>query len=233
MSSTYIIKQGDYLALLAQRNGFADYHTIWDAPENSALKALRVNPNILYPGDSLFIPDREIREEERPTEQRHKFQKDEQDLKLRIVLTDLKDKPLAGLECSLTIDGNPKDFTTGADGKLSEDISPKATGGKLVDKGKPGPGYRLQREFPVKIGNLDPPEKLSGQIARLNNLGYRAFDLPDHPLSPAEEEAIGKDPQFLSAVEEFQCDESPNPPQGVDGICGAATQAKLQKVHGC
>ncbi len=233
MSSTYVIKQGDYLSMLAQRFGFADYATIWDAPENAALKAKRPTPNILYPGDELFIPDRETKEESRPTEARHKFQTDMPDLKLRIVLTDLKDKPLSALECDLTIDGDLKNFTTGADGKLEEEISSKAAGGKLLDKGKPGPGYRLQREYPVKIGCLDPWDTLSGQIARLNNLGYRAFELPERSLTADEEDRIRQDPQFLSAVEEFQCDHSPNPPQGVDGICGATTKAKLKEVHGC
>ena len=233
MGSNYVIKQGDYLSLLAQRNGFADYHTIWDAPENAALKSQRVNPNILYPGDKLYIPDRETKEESRSTEKRHKFQTDAQDLKLCVVLTDMKDKPLSGLECDLTIDGDLQSFTTAADGKISEGISLKAAGGKLLDKGRPGSDYRLLREYAVKIGHLDPIDTLSGQVARLNNLGYQAFDLPDHPLTPAEEDTIRQDPRFLSAVEEFQCDHSPNPPQGVDGICGPGTQVKLKEAHGC
>jgi hypothetical protein len=72
--------------------------------------------------------------------------------------------------------------------------------------------------IPFKIGDLDPVLETSGQVARLNNLGYFAGDLsnPD----PAT---------FQSAVEEFQCDKSLT----VDGICGPATQAKLSQVHGC
>jgi len=215
--------------MLAHRYGFADYRTIWDAPQNAALKEKRKNPNILFPGDELFIPDREIKEESRPTEKRHKFQREGQELKLRIVLTDLKNKPLQGLECVLAIEGDPKEITTGGDGELGEDISEQATGGKLLDKGKPGPAFRLQREFPVKIGDLEPVDKLSGQIARLNNLGYCAFELLNRPFTDAEEESVRKEPQFLSAVEEFQCDFNLK----VDGVCGPRTQAKLTDEHGC
>jgi hypothetical protein len=52
----YVIKQGDFLAKLAYRFGF-DAATVWMGDENSDLRALRCNPNILLPGDVLYIPD--------------------------------------------------------------------------------------------------------------------------------------------------------------------------------
>ena len=69
----------------------------------------------------------------------------------------------------------------------------------------------------IKIGDLDPVTEISGQIARLNNLGYFAEDIksPDHVT-------------VESAVEEFQCDNN----LAVDGVCGPNTQAQLKKVHG-
>lgn len=238
MGKYHLVQQGEYLAMLAHQYGFVNYRTIWDASENAALKNERKNPNILYPGDELFIPDHEIREDSRPTEKRHTWQKDSQDLKLRIVLTDLKNKPMQGLECVLTVDGDSKEIITGGDGKLPKDIPDNAAGGKLLDKGKPGKELRLQRNFPLKIGHLDPVDKLSGQIARLNNLGYRAFELPDRPFTEEEEKKVGRDPQFLSAVEEFQCDFMGQNnlaviKQVVDGKCGTNTQAMLKSAHGC
>ena len=57
----------------------------------------------------------------------------------------------------------------------------------------------------------------SGQVGRLENLGYHAGS------GTPEEERL-----FRRAVEEFQCDHK----LAVDGVCGPQTQAKLEEVHG-
>nr|WP_246312511.1 peptidoglycan-binding domain-containing protein [Aquabacterium terrae] len=74
-------------------------------------------------------------------------------------------------------------------------------------------------QIAIGIGDLDPVEEKSGQLARLLNLGYyrRALD-------PVDED------EWKSAVEEFQCDHELTP---VTGECDGATQAKLLEVHGC
>jgi peptidoglycan hydrolase-like protein with peptidoglycan-binding domain len=70
-------------------------------------------------------------------------------------------------------------------------------------------------------------DEVSGQIGRLNNLGYDAGEL-DSPVASPEQERHRSE-HFRSAVEEFQCDHG----LLVDGICGARTQAKLEEIHGC
>ena len=70
----YTVKQGEYLSKIAKSFGFADYKAIWDHPENAEFKKKRKNPNILYPGDNLFIPAKEGKEISGVTEQRHRFQ---------------------------------------------------------------------------------------------------------------------------------------------------------------
>jgi hypothetical protein len=52
----YVIRQGDYLAKLASKFGF-DADAVWTDDKNTALKELRKDPNILFPGDVLYIPD--------------------------------------------------------------------------------------------------------------------------------------------------------------------------------
>ena len=77
-----------------------------------------------------------------------------------------------------------------------------------------------------------PAAAPSGQMARLNNLGYFAGKLTTGDLMDQKKDI--PDPEsakFKSAVEEFQCDHMP--PGSVDGKCGPQTQAKLEKVHGC
>jgi len=229
MSTNYIVQQGDYLSKIARAFGFADYKTIWDAPENQKLKDLRKNPNILYPGDELVIPDKQTREESRPTDKKHKFEVQEDKLMLQIVLLGLDNKPMSDHDCTLIVETDNQDLTTKSDGALEEEIPPTVANGKLRDKGKPGSGPPTEREIPLKIGYLHPKDTVSGQVARLNNLGYNAGELPDHPLTNTEADTLGKSSQFLSAVEEFQCDFGLQ----VDGICGKNTQTKLVEIHGC
>ncbi len=201
MSTNYIVKQGDHLARIARTYGFADSNTIWNAPENQSLKQERKNPHVLYPGDNLFIPDKETKDESRPTDKRHTFQTDREKLLLRIKLTDLKNQPLKSHDCTLSFDTDTKDLTTKADGTIEREIAdPKSTAqGQLLDKGGPEtpPAIRTQRQFPLKIGDLDPVDKISGQIARLNNLGYNAGDPTSPPAAPAS--ASAHDPSLSGA----------------------------------
>jgi peptidoglycan hydrolase-like protein with peptidoglycan-binding domain len=71
--------------------------------------------------------------------------------------------------------------------------------------------------MPLLIGHLDPVDAVSGQAARLNNLGYNA--------GSGEGEDVTR---FEIAVQEFQVDHGLN----IDGICGTETQAKLQELYG-
>src|SRR5258708_33469109 len=57
MSLTYTVVQGDCISSIAAQNGFGRWQTVWDRPENAALKKTRKNPNALSPGDQVFVPD--------------------------------------------------------------------------------------------------------------------------------------------------------------------------------
>jgi hypothetical protein len=209
MPQDHTVKQGEYLRKIAQAAGFPDYNAIWSSAENSELKQKRQNPNILLPGDKLVIPDKQEKQESGGTDQRHRFRLKGKPLKLRIVLRDTDDNPVANKECTLIIEGVANTLTTDGDGKLEQVIPPSASNGSLrID----------EDEISLLIGHLDPIDELSGQQGRLNNLGYDAGSADD-----------AQDTQFLSAVEEFQCDYDLT----VDGICGPNTQAKLKEVHGC
>jgi len=213
MPSMYTVKQGDHLFSIAEDHGFHDYHILWDHPKNAELKNTRQNPNILFPGDQVFVPDPEIREETRSTDNRHSFVVNTQTLQLRIILEDLYEKPIAGAPCDLMLNGEIHNLTTDSRGLLELDIPAKAKNGFLVVKSNQTPFRDVQ--IPIKIGHLDPIDTPSGQQARLDNLGYFAGD--------------GDDDAFKSAVEEFQCDNRLT----VDGVCGPVSQAKLKQVYGC
>jgi hypothetical protein len=243
MAENYTVRQGDHLSKIAKQYGFSDYHTIWDHPNNADLKQSRQNPNVLYPGDNLYVPDRELRTESRGTDQKHKFKAKKPNLKLRLVLEDMYEKPIAGAKCLLTLGGDSKQITTDGSGRIEQPIPADVHEGSLVIQDDQTPFNDVQ--IPILVGNLDPVDQISGQIARLNNLGYFAGD-PDKPEGDSSNSkggcgcggpddtvsAVippGTNQQFLSAVEEFQCDHHLT----VDGICGPQTQGALKKAHGC
>lgn len=211
----YTVKQGDHLSKIAQKHGFADYRTIWDHPNNAELKKKRQNPHILSPGDKIFIPVKEVKEESGATGQRHRFKWHGHQLKLRLRLLDFDNQPLANTKCDLHIEGKTHELTTDGDGRIEENIPTTAEDAVLMFN---DPLVPFDLSTTIKIGHLDPIEEVSGQKARLSNLGY--FYSRDD----------GRDEErFNYAVQEFQCDHNLT----VDGICGTATQAKLKQVYGC
>lgn len=205
----YTIEQGDHVSSLAEQFGFRDLKTIWDHPKNAALKNLRKDPHILFPGDQLFVPDKERKAVSKATTSLHTFKVKSKTLELKLLLEDVNGNPRANEECKLDIGGTVTTEKTGADGTLTKKIPRTAKVGKLTLSGL---------EIPLLIGHLDPVEERSGQIARLANLGYEPGDVD----APDEE-------RVRSAIEEFQCDED----LPVNGVCGPETQAKLKAVHGC
>ncbi len=216
MAEYYTVEQGDHLSKIAKDHGFTDYTVIWDHPENCDLKNQRQNPNVLLPGDEVFIPDMEQKQEAGATDKHHTFTVDKKTLKLRLVLEDIYEKPIAGAQCALLVDGQTYQLTTDGNGKLEQEIPLDAKEGVLTIRGNQTPF--ANGVIPIKIGHLDPIDEISGQIARLNNLGYFAGK-----LDGSNRDALN------SAIQEFQCDNG----LAVDGDCGPKTQSKLKQIHGC
>jgi hypothetical protein len=207
----YTVHQGDHLSGIAEQFGFQNIDTIWNHPNNAALKQLRKNPHILFPGDVLFIPDKTDKNAPAPTTKLNKFQIDLTKLKLNLKLQDVNGDPIASKPVTITLEGEivPPPSTNGS-GQTSSTIKKSAKNGLLMVG---------DLQFPFLVGSLDPIDQPTGQIARLNNLGYEAGD-----TTTVDADA------FESAVEEFQCDNGIKP---VTGKCDASTQGTLQKVHGC
>ena len=221
MAGNYTVKQGDHVAGIAEQFGFPKYSRIWDHPNNADLKQQRNNPNVLYPGDNLYIPDPEQQKFDRPTDQKHKFVLSAEPLQLFLVLQNIYSEPVANRSCKLQVGLNQYSLTSDGDGIIVHKIPKRAVNASLtVDDNIQVNGNEvpIERRFDLQIGYLDPVDTESGQLARLASLGY--YRLPISPKDPDE---------FLSSIEEFQCDNGLT----VDGICGPQTEAKLKTVHGC
>ncbi|MFC2173083.1 peptidoglycan-binding protein [Acidobacteriota bacterium] len=209
----YKVKQGDCLASIAYRRGFF-WDTLWNHPKNAALKKKRRDPSVLFPGDRVFIPDAQAKQEDCATEQRHQFCRKGVPEQLRIILLDRPGNPRANLQYSLTIDGVKHIGSTDSSGKIEISISPTARSGRLQildDKGTPIEVYSLG------LGKLDPVSETSGQQARLSSLGFECGPI-DGILGPLTR----------AAITAFQMEQDLK----ATGKPDSSTLQKLQDVYG-
>ena len=163
MPTHHTVRQGDTVISLSETHGLFAV-TIWNDPDNAALRQKRSDMNVLMPGDVVVIPDKRLRFEKRPTGQTHRFRRKGIPAIFRFQIFDMH-IPRANQPYTLTVDGVELKGTTDGSGILQEYIPAQAKSGSLVigeDK------FRLNFQF----GYLDPVDELSGIQKRLNNLGY-------------------------------------------------------------
>ena len=203
---TYTVGAGESIPSIANENGFF-WETIWNHPSNASLKAKRKDPNVLFEGDEVFVPELELREETRPTDQDHKFVLKGEPVKFKLRLCRL-DEPRANEPYILEIDGQLFQGTTDGDGKLEQLIPGNADGGRLILRG----GEEIHA---VKIGHLDPIDEPNGIQQRLNNLGF------DCPIDGE----IGEETH--AALAEFQAKYDLE----VSGEPDDQTKTKLKELH--
>lgn len=219
MPTVHTVEQGEHLPAIAARYGFANYLHLWEDPANAELKELRKNPNVLYAGDHVTIPDIEVKSVSCSSGALHRFRVSAPGVLLRLIVRDASGEPVANTDCDLEVDGRRERVTTDGEGRIEREIPSTAREGHLKIKNDEIP---IEIDMHIGIGHLDPVDTVTGQIARLNNLGYDAGPVE----VPADEEEAARN---RSAAEEFQCDQGLK----VDGVCGPKTQDKLKEAHGC
>lgn len=206
----YVVRPGDHLARLAHDRGF-DAREVWDHPANAALRERRPNPQILAPGDVLYVPST-------PTEAGMRLRAGATHtfagaaptgtLKLRFAQGD---HALANAPYRIEgVPGPAIEGTTGADGTLTARI-PVHVDAVVVVFTSTGTRYA------VRIGHLDPVEEGSGVKSRLRHLGY----LGAFGLEPRAREV-------RAAIRGFQRDRGIAPSGEVDDD----TRAALLEAHG-
>lgn len=204
---TLTVSPGDSIPSIAKDNGFF-WETIWNHPKNAALKAKRKDPNLLFEGDEVWVPELELREESRGTNACHKFKLKGQQVKFKLKLL-MMGEPRAGEQYSLVVDGTLYSGTTGGDGLLEHVLPANAKEGKLLLRGG-------KEEYPVRIGHLDPMDEIAGVQQRLNNLGFNG-GAEDGQMNDA----------LQAALKAFQLQRGLQPTGELD----AATKAKLEEAH--
>ncbi len=213
----YQVQQGDCLSSIAKANGFADYQTIYQRPENADFRQKRPNPNIICPGDILFIPDRETKDVSKGTDQQHVMTMKRPHVQVRLCLKDDLHQPYKGVKYHLRVGLDQWDGSTDGAGMVEQEIQADATDGEITifpgGGSSPDEGYT----FTLQLGDLDPIDAMSGVDARLINLGFGPQDAAA-PLS---------DDDRMEAVKAFQ------DRFGLDvtGELTDETKSKLQELH--
>ena len=208
MPTRHLVQPSQHLSQIAALYGYRDYHTVWNHPLNDSLRATRSNPNVLEPGDIVFVPDHVIKEVQGATTIEHHFRIDTSPLRLDVTLVAHDLRPVASTECEFSVDGASSLDSTDEAGVLRLPITTSSRTGNL---------HIGDRSFALRIGDLDPVTSRRGAAARLGNLGYYLGSDIDSL----------DDERFRLAVEEFQCDNS----LPVDGTMNDVTAAVLVKAH--
>jgi hypothetical protein len=161
-----IVEQGDCLSSIAFRHKL-NWPKIWNHQKNQSLKRLSKNPNILMPGDVVWIPKLEQKTHSCQTEKRHTFVRKGVPEKLNVRFLDMEGKPFANEPYVLTIDGISSRGKLDQDGWLRANISPGASSGSI----EIGQNQDLLC-CNLNLGHMDPISERSGVQRRLMNLGY-------------------------------------------------------------
>lgn len=227
----YIIRQGDFLALLAYRFNF-DADAIWNDPANDDLRKVRSNPNILLPTDVLYIPDDELRKPKR------------QGLKLGQTNTFVSSAPTMTLTHAF-VSGDPnvyasRDFvvpelegfsaTTSPDGQVSIDvpITQETVTVVFTDTGE---------AWELGVGSLDPINTPAGIFERLQNLGYVgggfSFDSNDLAADGGGTEGMTDPSEAWASDDVPDGDSEDDVGLSDDGTLDDATADLLLKAYGC
>lgn len=207
MPIQHVIKPGESTIGLSEQHGFFAA-TIWEHPDNAALKEQRKDMNILLPGDVLVIPDKREKSVSKPGEKRHRFRRKGVPAQFRLQLFDIE-KPRANQDYQLDVDGRLIKGKTDGDGVLLEFVPPGAREGLLTI----GPD---RFELIIQFSQLDPVGEVIGVQKRLNNLGFHCGE-PDGELNEATEDALA-DFQERFGLE-------------VTGEIDDSTREKLDELH--
>ena len=213
----YEVRAGECMNIVADRFGFFS-KTLWNHPKNSRLKSERKDPNILLPGDRVFIPEKSPREEVAATEQRQRFRRKGVPSRMKIRLQQCGTaEPYANRRYILDVDGKLSDGTVDGDGNVDLPIPPGTRKAVLtVGEGE------SKETFALEFGALDPPDSIRGAQQRLRNLGFLSGE-PEEKWSPASESALFR----FQAQHVVTGDEEPS------GVFDEKTKEKLKALHEC
>jgi hypothetical protein len=179
------VRPGECLSIIAAEHGFADWHTIYDAPENADLRKKRPNPHVLFPGDEVVIPDRGGTYREVATTKVHRFVMKTPNRRLKVRMLDEHKNPLKNESFVATMPGYMDYGMTDGDGLLSLQLPHDARWVEISIAG---------HQRTLRLGDLNPiddtpDDGVSGVQGRLLSLGFNPGPI-DGKLGPRTRAAL-------------------------------------------
>ncbi len=219
MATVHTVQQGETLNRIARQYKFISGEKIYNHEDNAEFRELRNDPNVIYPGDQINIPDKEDKVVWGSTNQTHVFRVKRPVIEtFRVRIQNKSGKPWVGKRVTLTVGGQSFDAPISGDGIVSIDLpNGDESGGELnvfMNSNSDQPTHT----FEVQLGHLDPVQELSGVQARCNLLGFECG---------VADGIMGR--KTRAGVKEFQAAHGLD----VDGVPGPMTKGKLEEVYGC
>lgn len=214
----HVVKRGEWLSTIAEHYGFADWKIIYNHADNSAFRKLRPNPNVIEPGDKIFIPDPRAASKSASTGTSSQFRIKIQKSILRLMLCKADGTALADAEYAITFGDQSLTGRTESNGHIEQTLPRGTTEAKLTLP-------EFGRHYTLKIGELDPLDtngdgSIAAAQSRLRNLGYECGPIDG---------IAGR--RTRGAVRSFQADVLGR--RNPSGILDRETRSKLISEHGC
>jgi hypothetical protein len=210
MAGYITVQEGACVNSIAFQYGFAP-DTIWNHPNNAALRTPDRSISILQPGDSVYVPDKTIKQISAPTDQVTVFKRNGVPAKLKLRFVDQEGNARASVSYRLDVDG--KTIATGytdPDGSIEQSIQPNANSGLVF--------LNETETYNLKLGSMDPSSQEMGVRKRLKNLGLLADETNDS--------------QAANAKQAFLVQYLPDTSPSDGGTFPQSAVQKLVEVHG-
>jgi len=202
---------GECLSSIGFETGFFP-QTLWELPENAALREKRESPNILCEDDEVYIPDLRVKQQTAAVNRRHRFKRKGIPEILRVRFLDERLEPRAGLAYELKIGGLLRQGETDEGGWLDEWIPPDAMEASILIRDETGE-TPVEEKYDIRLGRLNPSKDPDGVRARLENLGIGCGETEE---------------DFAFAVSSFQ---NRYDDLEVTGTADEKTVARLKELH--
>ncbi len=210
----WVVEPGDSINSIAHRTGHVA-ETLWSDASNAGVREIRVDPEILLPGDRIVVPPVHPKTMTCATGKRHVFRRLGVPAKVTLIVEDEDGEPFVGKRYEISVSGKVLSGVTAEDGKIQCAVPPadvKATLRVWIGE----PGYPDPLESQVVLGGLDPVRHLRGVQQRLYNLGH---------LQKGDDGKPG--PETAQAILDFQRRNGLEPTGALDD----ATLDKLAAIH--